>query len=484
MLGVFADQSTDLATAALAFKRLSLEELLLPILMQLVIIIAVARIAATLFRRLGQPNAVGEILAGLAMGPSLFGWLAPEWSAMIFQPHFESVPQAMSNVAIPKIFLILSQIGLILLLFQIGLEFDFGHLKQFGGSAVAISLSGIIVPMVTGIGLAYLVHSWMEPHPERGPVDRFGFALFLGVAMSITAIPILGRMMIELNITRTRLGTIVITAAAVDDAMGWILLATVAAIVSSGFDLMGTLTMLGMTIGFGALMIFVVRPLMVRWLRHSLARNDGDLTANSLTVVLVLLFLASIATNLIGIFAIFGAFLFGAVLSDQDAFREAVMRRLRDITTAFFLPIFFTYTGLRTQIGSLDTWQMWAVCGAVLVVATVGKFVACGIAARLSGFPRREAAIIGVMMNTRALMELIVINVGYDMGVIPPRMFTMLVIMAIMSTIITTPILLALRRGTEIETPIRQSGFLSWDREPVSENPSEKPIPQLTTPAS
>jgi len=452
--------SDDVMPAVKALKALDIEHLLLPILFQIVVIILVARVFATLFRKIGQPGVVGEIFAGMILGPSLLGALAPDVFVAIFKPALGDMPQALADVFLPKIFSVLAQLGLIFLLFLIGLEFDFSHLKTHARSAGLISIAGIALPFVLGIGLAQIVHSQMEPIEGKGIVDKWGFTLFMGVAMSITAIPILGRMMMEMGITRSRVGVIVITAAAIDDAAGWILLATIAAVVSSQFDVLKTLLMVGETVAFGAFMYFVARPLLIRAIRASMKTNDGDISVSALAVVIAVLFASAIATGLIGIFAIFGAFILGAVLSDQHEFREKINAKLRDVVTAFFLPIFFVNTGLRTDITAISG-DLWMVAVAVTGAAILGKFGGCSLAARLSGFSARESTIIGVMMNTRALMELIVINVGYELGVIPKSMFAMLVIMALITTIVTTPILMRFMRGTELEPLIRSSGFLS-----------------------
>lgn len=454
----------DLASAALALRKLHVEDLLIPVLTQLIVIVAVARAAGIAARKLGQPIVVGEIVAGLLLGPSLFGALFPDLFAAVFKPNLPGVEDALTRAAFPKIFESFKEIGLIFLLFLIGLEFEFGHLKRHGRAALTISLVGVILPFALGAGLAPVIHPYVGDGPNGGPVDLFGMTLFLGVAMSITAIPILGRMMIEMGINRTRLGAITITAAAVDDCCGWILLATVAALAKAKFHLADTAIMVALTVAFGLGMQFLVRPVLVRYFTASLKANGGTLSLNAFAVMIVVLFLSAIATAQIGIFAIFGAFILGAVLSDQHEFRLAVTAKVRDFVTAFFLPIFFTYTGLRTEISSLAGFEMWLICAAVCAAALIGKFVGCGLAAKVSGFSNREAGIIGVMMNTRALMELIVINVGYDLGVIPKSLFCMLVIMAVLTTVMTTPILLRLRRGTEIEAPIERSGFLRADR--------------------
>jgi Kef-type K+ transport system membrane component KefB len=448
------------ATGRCIARPLPIEDLLLPILIQLAVLILTARAAGAFFRRwLGQPNAVGEIAAGLILGPSLLGWLLPSVSDWLFHPTFAGVPHATSDPAINSIFAILSQIGLILLLFLVGLEFDFRHLRWHGRSSLAISVAGVALPFLLGLAIAPVLLPRIEPFAPGEAVPPLGFALFLGVAMSITALPTLGRMMMEWGITRTKLGVVTITAAAVDDATGWILLATVAAVVKSAFHPVNTAKMIVLSIAFTAFMAFVARPLLAKWARSALARGNGELGLNDLAVLIVLLLVCAMITSWIGIFAIFGAFLFGSVLSGEAAFREAVARRLRDLVIAFFLPIFFTYTGLRTDVRSLGSLEMWLLGGLVLAAAVAGKFGGCGLAAWLSGMPKREAACVGVMMNTRALMELIVINLGHELRVIPKSVFCMLVLMALITTVMTTPILRRLAPGTELDEPIRRSGF-------------------------
>lgn len=430
------------------------ESALLMVLVQLAVIMLAARVFASLFRKIGQPAVVGEIAAGLVLGPSVLGALQPDVFRWIF-----------GNPEVVPVFTIMKELGLIFLLFLIGLEFDFTHLKQHGRSAGAISLAGIVLPF----GLGWLLAQWLLPvvasaaAPNEPPINPNGFALFMGTAMSITALPILGRMMMELNITRSRLAAITITAAAVDDAAGWILLATVSAMVSAAFDPGLSLRMIALTAGFALLMIFAVRPLMRTAIAFALKRGGGQLSLTALAALFVVIFICSIATSLIGIFAIFGAFILGAVLSTEEEFRAAVSARLGGFVTVFFLPIFFTYTGLRTDIGTLGGGALWLAAGAVSLTAIAAKFGGCALAARASGFSWRESNCIGVMMNTRALMELIVINKGYELGVIPKSVFCMLVIMALLTTVMTTPILLRLMRGTELEPYIARSTFRPAD---------------------
>ncbi|HLX63687.1 MAG TPA: cation:proton antiporter [Planctomycetota bacterium] len=428
------------------------ERTLLKVLIQFALILACARVFAIAFRKLGQPSVVGETAAGLALGPSLFGHFFPSASTAIFDP------------SIDQVFKMFSQLGLILLLFMVGLEFDFSHLKKHGRSSLLISLAGIALPFGLGWLLARRLHASLALD-----VPLTGFALFMGTAMSITAIPVLARIMMELNITPTRLGAITITAAAIDDATGWIMLASVSAVVNSSFAPMKTALMALETIAFAAFVIFVLKPPLARLLRRSLQRNR-KLSVNWLAAIFVILFLCAIATNLIGIFAIFGAFLFGAALSTEHDFNEAIAERIRDLVTALFLPIFFAYTGLRTEIGALNSSVLWLSAAMISACAILGKFGGCTAAARVSGFNWRESSCIGAMMNTRGLMELIVINAGYELGVIPKNIFCMLVLMAIVTTVMTVPLLLRIMRGTELEPWISQSSFVAQEAAVVADS--------------
>jgi Kef-type K+ transport system membrane component KefB len=419
------------------------ESLLLPVLVQLIVIIAAARLFGALARRVGQPSVIGEIVAGLLLGPSLLGWLAPDLFHALFRPDLESIDRPLADALMSKIFTVIAQIGLIFLLFLVGLEFEGKHVRANGRAAVLISIAGIAVPFGLGAALAPAIHPHLEAHPVAGAVSLPGLTLFLGVALSITAIPVLGRIMMELQITRTRL-----------------LLASVAAVVRSNFDPLETGRMVLLTIGFALALFLVVRPLLVHYFQGALRANHGGMSATAFAVLLVALLVSALATNLIGIFAVFGAFALGAALSDQEDLRGAVSKRLHDIVTGFFVPVFFTYTGLRTDITGIHGAAMWLILGAVIAAAVTGKLAGCGAAARLSGFTWKESGIIGAMMNSRGLMALIAINVGYELGVVPRSLFSILVLMALVTTALTTPLLLLLRRGTEIEEPIARSGFL------------------------
>lgn len=418
------------------------ENILLTFILQLVVIVAASRIIGSLFRKFGQPQVCGEIAAGLILGPSVLGGIFPNVFHQIFQP------------SVGQVFAIVSQVGLILLMFLIGLEFDFGHLKHNRGAALSISIAGIVLPFSLGFALGAWIHSAL--HLSGSWVN---LALFMAAAMSITAIPILGRILVDLNINRTRIGSLTISAAAADDATGWIILALVTAMARSAFNPVKLALMVAETVGFAIFMVLVVRPLLKKWAAFHMRRHQGALTLSGLALVLILVFLAAVVTNLIGIFSIFGAFFMGALLYDQEDLRLAVQARMKDFVTVFFLPIFFTYTGLRTDIGTMGGGILWVMCGLVLLAAFVGKFGGCWAAARLHGLGWREASMVGVLMNTRALMELIVINIGFELGIIPKSVFFMLVLMAVVTTYVTTPALRWLMPSSELEQDYLRSEF-------------------------
>ncbi len=444
-----ASRNPTAVTPLIAAGGPKTEAVLFTVLVQLMVIILAARLFAALARRVKQPGVVGEIAAGLVLGPSCFGYFFPDLSLRLFDP------------AVSDIFGVLGQLGLVLMMFVVGLEFDTSHLRVHGRAAAGVSLTGIALPFALGAGLAHLVYPYLEPNHAGQPVPELGFLLFMGVAMAITAIPVLGRIMIELGIIRTRIGALTISAAAVDDASGWILLATIASIVRAEFQFWHTVAMIAETLGFFLAMVVVVRPPLKRFLRSAIERGQGDLGPSSLSVVYAAVFLSALATNLIGIFAIFGAFMLGTVLSDEPQLREIMGRHLRNFLTVIFLPIFFTYTGLRTDVGTLHTAWHWLAFLAVLACAVGGKLGGCGLAAWLGGQSPREAFCIGAMMNTRGLMELVVINLGRDLGVVPDSVFCMLVFMALATTVMTTPLLLWAMKGTELEPHVARSGFLS-----------------------
>lgn len=402
----------------------NLENLLFFTLLQVVIIIAVARLVGNLARRIGQPRAVGEIIAGLALGPSLLGSLAPE----TFQFVFHSVD------AMPLT--VMSQIGLILLMFQVGMDFDFSHLseKRNRSAVTAVSVAGIVVPFVLGLIFANLTAATLAPG-----INILTYSLFIATAFSITAVPILGRIMNEFGLNRTQIGVITISSAAVNDVVGWTLLAAISAVVAANFSL------LGVTRQIGEILLYLFGSwLVVRVIKQrSIGRYDlsEGLPRDLMVILLVMVFVSAMVTSQIGVFAIFGGFVLGVLFHSDQALVAAWKGKVSDLVTVFFLPIFFTYSGLRTDITGLDSLELWSWCGLAILLATVGKYGGCYFAARFAGLGVYESRNIAILMNTRALMELIVLNVGRDLGVIPQNVFTMLVLMAIFTTVVTAPFL-------------------------------------------
>lgn len=399
------------------------EALLFFTLLQLVIIVIMGRVGGEFAARFSQARAVGEIIIGILLGPSLFGLLAPDMFQYVFK---SSSPQPM---------FILSQIGLVLLMFQIGLEFDFSHLtaKDNRSAVMRIAAAGIVLPFALGFAFGYYTAPLLSPQ-----ADHLASGLFVATAFSITALPVLGRIMMEFNMTRTKLGVIGISVAAITDVVGWLLLAIVTAVSLSSFSLAGFGKTLGSLALYVAVSWLLVRPALHRAVKHSVV-SEHRFSDNLLGLLVATIFLSAMATYQIGIFAIFGGFMMGVLLHDQHEVVKAWRKKVGEFVTVFFLPIFFTYTGLRTNVGALNNWELWGWCGLLIVLATIGKFGGCYLAARWSGLTHHESKVIGIMMNTRALMELIIINVGYDLGVISQNVFTMLVLMAIFSTVITTP---------------------------------------------
>ena len=413
------------------------EQTLFFVLQQLVIIIIAARIAANAARSLGQPAVVGEIIVGLLLGPSLFGRLCPQIFSYVFKFQPALAPMQM-----------LSQIGLILLMFQIGLDFDFSHLREAHNrrAVLLMATASILLPFALGLAIAKISAPYLAVNVNLSApvfsqeIDVGDYALFMATAFSITAIPILGRIMAEFGLNRTRLGAVAITSAAINDVIGWILLAVISAMVTANYSNAGLFRQLGLLAAYTALCWFVVKPALIYLLRRFKV-SETHLPRNCMALILGVVFASAIATYSLGIFAIFGGFMIGVLLYREHAFVAIWKERVGNFVTVFFLPIFFTYTGLRTNVNGLNSPALWGWCALIIAGATAGKFIGAYAAARVAGMSHPESACAGIMMNTRALMELIILNVGYDLGVIPPNVFTMLVLMAIFSTVITAPFL-------------------------------------------
>jgi len=396
---------------------------ILLLFVQIGVVIVAARVVGALFRRIGQPQVVGEMVAGLMLGPSLLGWAAPGVSAALFPADSLALLGA------------LSQVGLLLFMFLVGLELDPRLLRGRGHAAVVTSHVSIVVPFLLGALLALVLY----PRLADASIGFTGFALFMGAAMSVTAFPVLARILAERNLMRTRLGAVTLACAAVDDVTAWSLLAVVIALVRADAMPLPLWASLGGTVLYVLAMWFVVRPLLARLERLHATR--GRLTQDVLAVVLLGLLASAAATEGLGIHALFGAFLFGAMLPRAHDFVRDLTEKLEDVTVVFFLPLFFAATGLRTSIGLVSGADMWLFAGLVLAVAIAGKFGGSAIAARLTGLSWREAGALGILMNTRGLMELVILTIGLDLGVITPALFAMMVLMALVTTFMTTPVL-------------------------------------------
>jgi Kef-type K+ transport system membrane component KefB len=373
-------------------------------------------------RWLKQPPVIGEIVAGILLGPSLLQAMAPGLVAVVLPPS-----------VVPSLGLI-SKVGVVLFLFVVGLELDGRLLRHNSHAVLAISHASIIVPFLLGSALAL----WCYPRYGPQGVGFTAFALFFGISLSVTAFPVLARILRDRKIHRTELGITALACAAVDDATAWTLLAFVVGVVRT--DLGEALRAVPLVAAYLLVMFVVVRPLLRR-LARSVEESGSEVTAPTLAVVFVGLLLSASATEWIGIHALFGAFLFGAVMPHTGRLAEGLRARLEDVVVVLLLPAFFAVTGLRTEIGLLRGAADWLVCGVIILAATAGKWGGSYVAARLAGLDGRQSAAIGVLMNTRGLMELIVLNVGLDLGVLTPRLFAMLVLMALVTTFLTSPIL-------------------------------------------
>ena len=396
---------------------------ILTLLVQIGVILVLARLVGWFFRKIHQPQVMGEMVAGILLGPSLLGWVAPDAYASLFPP--ESLGFLNS----------LSQVGLILFMFLVGLELEPKSLRERGHAAVVISHISILAPFFLGTCLAL----YLYPHLSDDSVTFEHFALFLGTAMSITAFPVLARILTERKLLNTQLGAVAIACAAVDDVTGWFVLAGVVLLVrAAGTTASLWLTLLGVT-AYILIMVFGVRRLLKNL--EAIYEKRGVVSQNMMALILLLVLASSWMTERLGIHVLFGAFLIGAIMPKQHAFVHTLVEKLNDVAVVLLLPLFFAFTGLRTSIGLLNGVQMWFYLGLIILVAIAGKFGGSTMAARATGMGWREAGGIGILMNTRGLMELVLLNIGLDIGVISPALFTMLVIMALTTTFMTAPFL-------------------------------------------
>jgi len=397
------------------------------LLLQMISILFFARIFGDLFRRIGQPTVIGEILAGIILGPSILGKFCPD----IF--HFLFAPDSLANIYY------LSQVGLILFMFIIGMELNLSTLKNKLGETLVISHAGILFPFFLGMLLAYFVYTEFA----AGETAYLPFALFIGIAMSITAFPVLARIIQEKDLARTPLGTMTLGCAAIDDVTAWCILAAVIAITKTGSMANSLFTIL-LTVIYALMMLFVVRPFLKKI--GTIYQSSELVNKSTVAFIFLVLLISAYTTEAIGIHALFGAFMAGVVMPPLTNFRRIIAEKMEDVSVSFLLPLFFVFTGLRTEIGLLNTPHLWLICGVIVLVAIIGKFGGISITARIMGVNTRDSLSMGVLMNTRGLMELIVLNIGYEMGVLPPPLFVMLVIMALLTTFITTPLLNLIER--------------------------------------
>jgi len=391
------------------------------LLAQLSVVVGIAGTCGLLAKRLGQPAVIGEMAAGIALGPSLLGHIFPGFSQALFPPASLGTLN------------LLSQVGVILFLFSMGMEIDLASVRRHARQALFVSPAGIVVPFLLGAGAAFFLYPRFAP--PRVPFPAF--ALFLGSALSITAFPVLARILAERGLLTTALGHTAMASAALEDVAAWILLALIIAVAKAGSPYSAATVALA-AFAFTLAMLFVLRPAARRL---PVLAPDGQPKRGAVLAALIVLFLSSLCTEAIGIHALFGAFLAGAAMPSQSAFRAFLRERLEYPASLFLLPVFFASTGLRTRVDSLIGAADWGIFALLLTLAVAGKLGGVSLASRAAGAPWRQALALGALMNTRGLMELIVLNVGLDLGILPPRLFTLMVLVAIVTTAMTGPLL-------------------------------------------
>jgi len=395
--------------------------------LQIVVIVAIARLAGSVLARLGQPRVVGEMAAGLILGPSVFGRVAPSLAAVVFPGPSLGYVNAVA------------QVGLLLFMFLVGLELDSTHLRHQGRTALLTSHASIVAPFLLGTALAL----WLYPRLAPAGVAFTPFALFVGAAMSVTAFPVLARILADRGMTATPLGALAIVCAAVGDVTAWCILAAVVVIARAHGGASLLFTLAGTAV-YLAVMFTLVRPLLARVAERSVRPRSTAET--QLAIVMLLTLTSAWVTERLGIHALFGAFLVGALLPPSGPLAEALSSRLRDLMIVLLLPLFFAFTGLRTTVSLISSGSLWLACGLVLLVAIAGKLGGSAVAARAAGMRWRDALSLGALMNTRGLMELVILNVGLDIGVLTPTLYAMMVVMALVTTALTTPLLDLLAR--------------------------------------
>lgn len=412
-------------------------DLALQFFVQLTVILVACRLVGYLGKRyLGQAQVVGEMITGVLLGPSLLGALAPGAESWLFPKTTSIVHDGLTmQIKHPSmsILYVVGQLGLVLYMFVVGLEFDLGALRKRGSSAFFVSASGILAPMLMGGVLALVIADKVEiftPH-----ISSLNGALYLGAAMSITAFPMLARLLYEKQIIHTSMGTLALAAGAFDDAVAWVMLAVVLALAKSDP------LYVYLALGGGSLYVIAMLTIGRRWLAFlgDWTDREGSVTQPILAVTCILLMIGAFITDSVGIYAVFGAFIMGASMP-KGAFSKQIGQKLGDLTAVVLLPLFFVFSGLNAKIGLINSPALWLIALLIMVIAILGKGGACLLAARASGESWRDSAAIGTLMNSRGLMELIILNIGLQQGVITPTLFTMMVLMALATTVMASPI--------------------------------------------
>jgi Kef-type K+ transport system membrane component KefB len=392
------------------------------LLLQILVIILVSRVVSFILQLLGQQSVIGEIIAGIVLGPSVMGLLFPNFF------HFIFPAQSLGTLQF------LSQIGLAFFMFIIGMDLDIDQIKKNAADAALVSYASIIVPFILGVWLAYSIYEDFAP----AGIAFIPFALFIGISVSITAFPVLARILQERGMTKTPTGSLAILCAATNDVTAWCLLAAVIAIAKAGAIASALFTIVLAAL-FVIVMIYVIRPLIHRFAAERLKKESPDKAMVALAFFTLLG--SAYVAELIGIHALFGSFLAGVIMPHNMVFRKRISEKIEDVSVMVLLPIFFAFTGLRTQMGLLNEESAWKAFGLVMLVAVSGKFFGSSISAKVVGQSWKSSFTIGALMNTRGLMELIVLNIGYDLGVLSPQVFAMMVLMALATTFMTGPIL-------------------------------------------
>jgi len=418
-------------------SEIDTHEVFWKLLLAIAVVIIAARVVGALFRKIGQPQVVGEIVAGVILGPTLLGAVWPSASEYVF------------DADVMPFIEVFAQIGLVFFMFLVGAELDLRLIRGSGHAAALVSHASILAPFLSGVALALLIFQSLGS-PDG---DFLPFALFMGASMSITAFPVLARILTERRMHKTKLGAVTITCAAIDDVTAWCLLAVVVTVAKAD-GVASALPTVGWSVLFIAFMVLVVRPLLGRLDR--IHEDQGRLSGTVMAVVFVGLVLSALATDRIGIHAIFGAFLFGAIMPQRSELIEELFDKLEDFSVIFLLPLFFAFSGLRTDVLALGTDpELWLYTLLIVLVAVIGKWGGSTLAAKAVGMGWRDSLAVGVLMNCRGLTELVILNIGLELGVIPPNLFSMLVIMALVTTFMTTPLLTLLRpESGEVTEPV------------------------------